>query len=138
MNRRSRDSQSPGADLGGVLAREEFRHAVEDAVGASVGAHAQARWPRGKKRTRADGSDGGDRSGEAEGGQQWREGERGITAGPEERREAGEALVEDDERVGGRGSAAGVGRGGWGREEIGRGVGHRRERHDAVTGGAEE
>jgi hypothetical protein len=50
MNRRSRDSQSPGADLGGVLAREELRHAVEDAVGASVGAHAQARWPRGKKK----------------------------------------------------------------------------------------
>jgi len=55
---------------------------------------------------------------------------RGVTAGPEERREAGEPLVEDDERVGGRvGAAAGVGRGGWGREEVGGGVGHRRQRH---------
>jgi hypothetical protein len=36
----------PGANLGGVLARKKLRHAVEDAVGAPVRAHAQARWPR--------------------------------------------------------------------------------------------
>jgi len=57
-----------------------------------------------------------------------REGEeRGVTAGPEEWREAGEALVEDDERVG-RGGVVGRGssRGG---EEEGGGVGHRRQRH---------
>jgi hypothetical protein len=51
-----------------------------------------------------------------------------VTAGPDEGREAGEALVEDDDGVGdGVGGVGGRRRRGG--EEEGGGVGHRRERH---------
>ena len=41
---RNRDGILPRADLADVLAWEQLRHAVEDAVGAAVRAHPQRRW----------------------------------------------------------------------------------------------
>ena len=41
---RARRYHVPRADLAGVLAWEQLRHAVEDAVGAAVRAHPQRRW----------------------------------------------------------------------------------------------
>jgi len=70
---------SPGADIGGVLARQQLRHAVEDAVGAPVRARAQARCLEQKSSTRV--SNGENPSGEQEARWQWPK--RGMEAGRE-------------------------------------------------------